>query len=438
MSAKKITLNNRNKTFGGQLSIDIERYLNYEPKISKLGQSRFFTLPSGRKCLKPKSLFINTDGSAGQSYAAFCNDGMVFKHIGTCNDGVGKSCSGGEIIIKSPINNNKNIIQNVLIGNFALFGATGGKLFVEGQAGDRFAVRNSGATAVIEGVGDYCGEYMTNGTILNLGSFSRGYGNGMSGGFLYQYDPYKKLSNFISTESVFIGELSENTEISKIHAHTIQNLLKWHFDATGSKKAKYILDNWSIEKNNFSFVTPKSLLQYQDYEEILKSKTRKELLEELSSYLVKFQIQKLKKIWKDGKHVLDGHVPNVDETDKRKTHELLNNWKIYETAKTLIVPGSSKTIRDLILTEDFNLISKLLKFSKDAISKYNDEELSVLISNKRIDDYKSALRLRNVISIDSPSTYGWLIYQQNKNSKIIYNMPSYEELFFEQSLHSFV
>ena len=363
---------------------------------------------------------------------------MVFKHIGTCNDGVGKSCSGGEIIIKSLINNNKNIIQNVLIGNFALFGATGGKLFVEGQAGDRFAVRNSGATAVIEGVGDYCGEYMTNGTILNLGSFSRGYGNGMSGGFLYQYDPYKKLSNFISTESVFIGELSENTEISKIHAHTIQNLLKWHFDATGSKKAKYILDNWSIEKNNFSFVTPKSLLQYQDYEEILKSKTRKELLEELSSYLVKFQIQKLKKIWKDGKHVLDGHVPNVDETDKRKTHELLNNWKIYETAKTLIVPGSSKTIRDLILTEDFNLISRLLKFSKDAISKYNDEELSVLISNKRIDDYKSALRLRNVISIDSPSTYGWLIYQQNKNSKIIYNMPSYEELFFEQSLHSFV
>ena len=79
-----------------------------------------------------------------------------------------------------------------------------------------------------------------------------------------------------------------------------------------------------------------------------------------------------------------------------------------------------------------------MKFSKDAIFKYNDKELSVLISNKRIDDYKSALRLRNVISIDSPSTYGWLIYQQNKNRKIIYNMPSYEELFFEQSLHSFV
>ena len=438
MSSKKITLNNRNKTFGGQLSIDIERYLNYEQKISELGQSRFFTLPSGRKSLKLKSLFINTDGSAGQSYAAFCNDGMVFKHIGTCNDGVGKSCSGGEIIIKSPTNNNKNIIQNVLIGNFALFGATGGKLFVEGQAGDRFAVRNSGATAVVEGVGDYCGEYMTNGTILNLGSFSRGYGNGMSGGFLYQYDPYKKLSNFISTESVFIGELSENTEISNIHEHTIQNLLKWHFEASGSNKAKYILDNWSIEKNNFSFVTPKSLLQYQDYEEILKSKTRKEILEELSSYMVKFQIQKLKKIWKDGKYVLDGHVPNADEIDKGKTHELLNNWKIYETAKTLIVPGSSKTIRDLILTEDFNLVSQLLKFSKDAISKYNDDELSVLISNKRIDDYKSALRLRNVISIDSPSTYGWIIYQQNKNRKIIHNMPSYEELFFEKSLHSFV
>ena len=77
----------------------------------------------------------------------------------------------------------------MLIGNFALFGATGGRTFVQGEAGDRFAVRNSGATAVVEGVGDFCCEYMTNGAVLNLGSFGKGLGNGMSGGFLYQYDP---------------------------------------------------------------------------------------------------------------------------------------------------------------------------------------------------------------------------------------------------------
>ena len=82
---------------------------------------------------------------------------------------------------------------NVLIGNFALFGATGGRTFVQGEAGDRFAVRNSGATAVVEGVGDFCCEYMTNGAVLNLGGFGKGLGNGMSGGFVYQYDPAGEL-----------------------------------------------------------------------------------------------------------------------------------------------------------------------------------------------------------------------------------------------------
>ncbi|MEM9882919.1 MAG: glutamate synthase-related protein, partial [Planctomycetota bacterium] len=179
---------NCNKSVGGQLAIDLERLLNHE--LDELPAAAMEE-PHGRRLLRPRSVRVVTEGSAGQSYAAFCNDGMVMDHTGTCNDGVGKGACGGEIIVRSPGSSpagGKADGDNVLIGNFALFGATGGRLFVEGQAGDRFAVRNSGTTAVVEGVGDFCCEYMTNGAVLNLGGFSKGFGNGMSGGFAYQYD----------------------------------------------------------------------------------------------------------------------------------------------------------------------------------------------------------------------------------------------------------
>ena len=143
-------LNNCNKSVGGQLAIDIERMLNYQ-FVSEL-------LPSvlrdqrGRRFLRADSIRIMTHGTGGQSFGAFCNDGMRLEHTGTCNDGVGKTACGGQIIIKSPSGDKSQSGTNVLVGNFAMFGATGGRLFVEGQAGDRFAVRNSGASAVVEGV----------------------------------------------------------------------------------------------------------------------------------------------------------------------------------------------------------------------------------------------------------------------------------------------
>ena len=445
-TSKEIILNNRNKTFGGQLAIDVERFINN--KSNKKNNSFLYTLPSGRKILKPRTLSVLTKGSAGQSYGAFCNDGMSLKHTGTCNDGVGKSMCGGEIVIKSPVRTNKRLISNVLTGNFCLFGATGGRLFVEGQAGDRFAVRNSGSTAVVEGVGDYCAEYMTNGTILNIGSYSSGYGNGMSGGFVYQYDPYKTLPNYISNESVIVEELSGNNSMVDIHETAILMLLNWHYEATNSSQAEYLLKNWSTEKENFSFVSPKSFLQYQDYEEILKSKTRKELIEELSLYLVQYQIKKLKDLWKNGHMVLNGMIPDVNDDDKSKLHELVNNWKIFSLAKSLVKKNVNfiennefqinQFVRDLILTEDFELTSQLMKLSKDAVSKYNDKELSVLIADKRINDFKNALKLRNVLSVDSPGTYGWILHQQRRNQEIISNMPTYEELFFNESMPGFV
>jgi glutamate synthase (NADPH/NADH) large chain len=188
-------LNNRNKTVGGQTAVDLERMLAYELSADQVAASNIiYTNQHGRRYLADDTVIVRTHGSAGQSYAAFNNDGMRMEHTGTCNDGVGKTACGGTIVIKSPGGGSNLPGENVLIGNFALFGASGGKTFINGEAGDRFAVRNSGAMAVVEGVGDFACEYMINGAVLNLGGFGKGFCNGMSGGNAYQYDPENKLA----------------------------------------------------------------------------------------------------------------------------------------------------------------------------------------------------------------------------------------------------
>ena len=444
---KQSALTNRNKSFGGQLSIDLERSLNHSKK--KIKSSYIFETSSGRRFLDLRSICISTFGSAGQSFGAFCNNGLQFVHTGTCNDGVGKSSCGGEIIIKNPSSSCNNKYDHVLVGNFALFGSTGGRLFIEGRAGDRFAVRNSGSTAVVEGVGEYCAEYMTNGTILNLGTFSRGFGNGMSGGFAYQYDPSRTLNDNISKESVLMDYLDKRTDLSKMHEHAIFTMLNWHYSATKSKKANYILRNWSVEKFNMAYVTPRAFLQYQDYQEVLKSKPRSQLIEELSEGMTKFQIEKFKKAWNSGKEILMGQTPKSNKNDLSTKHELLNSWTVLNTAQKVAVKmlrtkkdasdsETNKFAKNLILSEDFKLTSELLKHSREAISHYNDKELSVMVANKRLNDFKEALSMRNVLSMDSLSTYGWIIYQQNRNQKAINKVPNYEELFYNQILPDLV
>ncbi|HEY0292909.1 MAG TPA: glutamate synthase-related protein, partial [Hansschlegelia sp.] len=196
---------NRDKSLGARLAIDIERRLNHTlPAGFARSLPSLFEDDRGRRFFKPAAITISTYGSAGQSYGAFCNDGMALRHEGVCNDGVGKGACGGVIAIRSPGGGSDEAGGNVLVGNFALFGATGGRTFIEGQAGDRFAVRNSGATAVVEGVGDFACEYMTNGAVLNLGAFGKGFGNGMSGGFVYQYDPYGDLPAKASHDSILL------------------------------------------------------------------------------------------------------------------------------------------------------------------------------------------------------------------------------------------
>lgn len=439
-------LNNCNKTVAGQLAIDIERMLNHQLEEVELQRTgAVMTDCRGRKFLDADTVHVETDGSAGQSFGAFCNDGMRLEHSGTCNDGVGKSACGGTIIVRSPGGGSGEAGGNVLIGNFALFGATGGRTFVEGQAGDRFAVRNSGATAVVEGVGDFCCEYMTNGAVLNIGGFGKGFANGMSGGFAYQYDPDGELEDKASHDSVLLNDIADGSPLAEMHADVIRHLLNLHLEATGSEKAVWLLKNWDRERQNFVYAMPTSLLVYQDSDAILAARSRKDLIEELSSALVAHQLRKFKSALKSGQPVLDGAVPGYGQTDTEDMFVLLNNYLVMSTAQTVAlgrVQGNhrisdtevEKAARNLLLTEDFSLLKKLQGYAKTAVGEYSDEELAVLIADKRLGDYKQALSNRNVLSMDSPGTYGWILFQDRKNREKVGHLPSFEELFAKHSI----
>ncbi|MEM9584061.1 MAG: glutamate synthase-related protein [Pseudomonadota bacterium] len=434
-------LNNRNKTVGGQLGIDIERMLNHE--LSDLPRAAFED-SRGRRYLDPRSVQVFTNGSAGQSYGAFCNDGMVMEHTGTCNDGVGKGANGGEIIVRSP--GGAKGRENVLIGNFALFGATGGRTFVEGQAGDRFAVRNSGATAVVEGVGDFCAEYMTNGAILNIGGFAKGFGNGMSGGFAYQYDPQGKLPELMSQDSVLAGTLGDGSDHAAIHKDAVRQLLQWHVAATGSERGQELLSDWEATCKHMAWVMPKALLQYQDADAILAARSRKELVDELSTALANHQIAEMKRSWKRGQPVHKGAVPSYGEMDTEEMFRLLGSYIVLEQAQAIAAKrvkttdqfARDKAARNLILTEDFGLMAALSKHAKIAVDGYDDAGLATLVANKRLDDFKKALSLRNILSMDSPGTYAWILHQGAKNRSALGEVPSFDALFAENAIQDVV
>ncbi|MEM1301756.1 MAG: glutamate synthase large subunit, partial [Pseudomonadota bacterium] len=323
------------------------------------------------------------------------------------------------------------------IGNFALFGATGGKTFIEGEAGDRFAVRNSGAVAVVEGVGDFCCEYMTNGAVLNIGGVSKGFGNGMSGGFAYQYDPEGRLAGMLSADSVLMGTLVDGSDHAAIHHDAVRQMLDWHVTATGSPKGTVLLEEWDTTKQHMAWIMPKALLQYQDADAILAARSRKELLEELATALSAHQIEELKAAWKAGRPVHKGVVPDYGTMDTPEMFRLLNTYTVLEQAQVIAkkrVGGADRQARDkaarnLILTEDFGLMAALAKHARAAIADYDDKGLAVLVAHKRLSDFKRALSLRNILSMDSPGTYSWILHQDRKNRRALGEVPSFDELF---------
>ena len=196
---------------------------------------------------------LNFVGTAGQSLGVWNAGGVEIYLTGDANDYVGKGMSGGKIIIKAS-SDFKNIAdKNSIIGNTCLYGATGGKMFAEGKAGERFAVRNSGATAVVEGAGDHCCEYMTGGCSLILGEVGNNFGAGMTGGIAFVYDKNNALTKNLNASSV------EHIDLSTIDKTTLKyfkELVRDYIKETGSKKAKAIMKNINIELKYFKLVKP--------------------------------------------------------------------------------------------------------------------------------------------------------------------------------------
>nr|YP_009313660.1 Glutamate synthase [Helminthocladia australis]SCW21914.1 Glutamate synthase [Helminthocladia australis] len=192
-------------------------------------------------------------GSAGQSYGAFLCKGMSFYLCGEANDYVGKGMNGGEIIIVPPLGVNFVSHKQVIIGNTCLYGATGGYLFVGGQAGERFAVRNSVAQAVVEGVGDHACEYMTGGTVVVTGPAGRNIAAGMTGGIAYFLDEKDELLDRINKEIVQVQKIK-----TREGEEQLKTLLMMHLEKTKSKKSEKILESWENFRNLFWQIVPPS------------------------------------------------------------------------------------------------------------------------------------------------------------------------------------
>jgi len=209
----------------------------------------------GKENIKENTIEINLSGSAGQSLGAFGIKGLKLNVAGDANDYVGKGLSGATIVIRPPSDSNLIGKDNTIIGNTVLYGATSGKLFAAGQSGERFAVRNSGAEAVIEGCDSNGCEYMTGGTIVILGKVGDNFGAGMTGGMVFVYDPTDEFEKYVNPESVIWQKIE-----SKYWTEYLNDMIVQHYEETNSSLAKRILDNFELEKNSFKQICPIEML----------------------------------------------------------------------------------------------------------------------------------------------------------------------------------
>jgi glutamate synthase (NADPH) large chain len=206
----------------------------------------------GSEGLPDETIRIHFTGSAGQSFGGFLARGVTMTLEGDANDYVGKGLSGGKVIVYPSKTAPFLPEKNVLIGNTVLYGATSGEAYFNGVAGERFAVRNSGATAVVEGVGDHGCEYMTNGTVVILGETGRNFAAGMSGGIAYVFDETGAFSETRCNQAgVDLEPIFEEEDVS-----ILRNLIQRHVDYTGSPRGKWILENWAEMLPKFVKVFP--------------------------------------------------------------------------------------------------------------------------------------------------------------------------------------
>ena len=250
-----VPVRNRNRSVGAMLSGEVARR-------------------HGEDGLADDSIHIQFNGSAGQSFGAFLAHGVTFDLVGEGNDYVGKGLAGGRIIVRSPNDFRGFGPEHIIVGNTVLYGATAGEAYLSGVAGERFAVRNSGAAAVVEGTGDHGCEYMTGGTVVALGATGRNFAAGMSGGVAYVYDPERQFKDCCNMAMVDLEPVMTSSEqkdkvgIDTWHSITrgaeretdeaiLKRLIEDHFRYTGSFRARDILSNWSAARGLFVKVMPK-------------------------------------------------------------------------------------------------------------------------------------------------------------------------------------
>ncbi len=252
-----IDIENHNRTFGTMLSGRVAE--NY-----------------GHAGLPDDTILINVSGTAGQSFGAWVTQGVTLKLSGEGNDYVAKGLSGGKIIIHPPQNCKiEKAEENIIVGNTVLYGAISGQAYFNGCAGERFAVRNSGATTVVEGLGDHGCEYMTGGIVVCLGETGRNFAAGMSGGMAYVYDPDNKFTKRCNTEMVELSNLRKDspnadvTDLLQADEARLKKLIQNHYDNTASELAKMLLDDWGNALPRFIKVMP------TDYRKALESRSEK-------------------------------------------------------------------------------------------------------------------------------------------------------------------
>ena len=225
----------------------------------------------GEKGLPEHTLNVKFKGSAGQSFGAFLVPGVNFKLEGEANDYLGKGLSGGRIAVLPPVRSNFEAEKNTIAGNTLLYGATSGEVYINGRAGERFAVRNSGATAVVEGVGDHCCEYMTGGRVVVLGQTGRNFAAGMSGGVAYVWNRDGNFDYFCNMEMVELSLIEEASYRKELH-----ELIRQHYLYTGSKLARTMLDDWPRYTDQFIQVVP------IEYKKVLQEEQMRKLQQKIA------------------------------------------------------------------------------------------------------------------------------------------------------------
>ena len=244
--SKTLPISNANRTTGATLSSVI-------------------TKKTGENGLSDNSINFTFQGSAGQSFGAWVVKGITLKVEGDANDYFGKGLSGGRLIVTPPKGSCYKAEENIIIGNVALYGSTGGEAYINGMAGERFAVRNSAATAVVEGIGDHGCEYMTGGHVVILGPTGRNFGAGMSGGIAFVFDPDQsfegKFNNSMADLFSVVPDSQDDMELTQI--------IKTHVKYTGSEVGKALLTDWDIAVKKFKKVLPR------DYARVIKEQAEK-------------------------------------------------------------------------------------------------------------------------------------------------------------------